>query len=200
MRKILCTLLIFAMLLGVGVLAADRRQLSEHIIRLHVVGATDGEADQALKLQVRDAITAAVQEKLAGIADVEEAKACLCDCLEELERIANETLASAGCGDTAAVTLQKEAFPTRQYDTFSLPAGVYDALRIRIGQAQGRNWWCVVFPGLCLSATAEDFADTAAGAGFSGGLTETLRQEQGYEIRFFLLDCLGRLQNWLFDR
>ena len=150
------------------------------------------------KLQVRDAITAAVQEKLAGVADVEEAKACLSGCLEELERIANETWASAGCGDTAAVTLQKEAFPTRQYDTFSLPAGVYDALRIRIGQAQGRNWWCVVFPGLCLSATAEDFADTAAGAGFSGGLTETLRQEQGYEIRFFLLDCLGWLENFFF--
>lgn len=200
MRKILCTCLILALLVGAASLVIDRQRLREDLIRLHVVGASDAEADQTVKLQVRDAVTAALADVVSAFPDARAAYAYLQAHLADIEQIANDALAAAGVSDRATVTLGEEAFPTRQYDTFSLPAGVYRSLRIRIGQAQGRNWWCVVFPGLCASATTEGFRDTAAGAGFSDTLTDTLRQEQGYEVRFFLLDCLGWLQNWLFDR
>ena len=88
----------------------------------------------------------------------------------------------------------------RQYDTFALPSGVYESLRISIGEAQGKNWWCVVFPSLCMPAVGENFSDAAAGAGFDDGLTNTLQQKKGYEIRFFLLDWLGWLENLLFRK
>ena len=94
------------------------------------------------------------------------------------------------------MTLQKEVFDTRVYDTFTLPAGVYEALRITIGSGEGKNWWCVVFPTLCVPATSEGFEDVAAGAGFPESLTKSLEGE--YEIRFYLLDLLGKLEGYLF--
>ena len=91
-------------------------------------------------------------------------------------------------------TLDKEVFDTRYYDTFTLPAGVYEALRITIGEGEGKNWWCVGFPTLCLPATSEGFEDVAAGAGFPDTLTAALEGERGYRVRFILLDLLGKWQ------
>ena len=96
------------------------------------------------------------------------------------------------------MTFDREAFPVRHYDSFSLPSGVYHSLRISLGSAQGQNWWCVVFPRLCLPAAGEDFQEVAAGGGFSQPLTDTLTQKEGYRIRFFTLDLLGRIENFFF--
>ena len=116
--------------------------------------------------------------------------------IQDLTDTANQVLMTAGSDDRAEITLTQEAFPTRQYDTFSLPAGVYESLRIRIGEAEGKNWWCVVFPSLCFQAVGEDFTDTAVGAGFDEPLTGALSGEESYQVRFFFLDCLGWLQNF----
>ena len=148
-------------------LISDREQLNENLIRLHVVANSDSEEDQNVKLQVRDAVTASLQQELENLGDVEAAKAYLQENLPKIEKIANETLAAAGFDQQAVVTLCKEAFDTRYYDTFTLPAGVYESLRIIIGEGQGHNWWCVVFPSLCIPATAKGFEDTAVGAGFT---------------------------------
>ena len=187
--------LVFCMLLCLG-LVRDRMFLRENLIRLHVVGASDSDEDQAIKLRVKDAVVTYLSENMQGISGVEEAKAYLCTQLTALENVANEALASAGSGDRAVVTLAAEEFPVRYYDTFTLPSGVYESLRVEIGPAQGRNWWCVVFPGLCVGTTREELRDTAAGAGFSQTLTDTITDTQEYEIRFFLLDCLGALENF----
>ena len=88
--------------------------------------------------------------------------------------------------------------PASYYDPFPLPAGIYEALRITIGEGEGHNWWCVAFPSLCLSATSEEFADKAAGAGFPDSLTGALDGEEKYEVRFFLLDALGELEKFLY--
>jgi stage II sporulation protein R len=95
--------------------------------------------------------------------------------------------------------LCKEAFDKRVYDTFTLPAGIYNALLIVIGDGQGKNWWCVVFPSLCIPAASETFADTAAGAGFPETLNRALTGDNGYELRFAVLDVLGNLENILFS-
>ena len=108
-------------------------------------------------------------------------------------------LQQVGSPQSANVTLKKETFGTRVYDTFSLPAGVYDSLRIVIGAGEGRNWWCVVFPGLCVPAASEGVEDVAVSAGFSEELGKTLTGEEPYEIRFLLLDWLGRVENFFFD-
>ncbi len=177
---------------------ADRQHLSKELIRLHVVANSDDMQDQQVKLQVKDAVVTYLQSAMPGDMDTQQAKAWLQDNLPNIQAVANRELAEAEQSDSAVVTLGQEAFPTREYDTFSLPAGVYESLRITIGEGAGKNWWCVVFPSLCMSATTDGFEDTAAGAGFSDTLTGSLTGEKPYEIRFFVLDCLGWLENFLF--
>lgn len=196
--KLLSFCLMVAAVIWLGAVIADRRVLHEELIRLHVVANSDSDADQAIKLRIKDAIAESLQTEMQNIGDMEQARAYLQENLPKIEAIANGILKSAGFAETAVATLAKEAFDTRYYDTFTLPAGVYEALRVTIGEGQGKNWWCVVFPTLCLPATAAEFADVAAGSGFSQELTKTLEGEQGYEIRFFLLDVLGRVENIFF--
>ena len=186
----------FAALAWIWGLLADRETLNEELLRLHVVADSDSAADQDIKLRVRDAVLASISENLANIGDFSQAETYIRENLPKLEQVANDTLKMLGVSDEAVVTLQKEVFDTRVYDTFTLPAGVYEALRITIGSGEGKNWWCVVFPTLCVPATSEGFEDVAAGAGFPESLTKSLEGE--YEIRFYLLDLLGKLEGYLF--
>ncbi|MBQ7817513.1 MAG: stage II sporulation protein R, partial [Oscillospiraceae bacterium] len=165
------------------------------LIRLHVVANSDSDEDQALKLKVRDAVVEKLQDTMESFPTMEEARAYLQEHLPELEAFVNKVIQELGFTDTATVSVDREAFDKREYDTFILPAGYYEALRITIGEGQGKNWWCVVFPSLCIGATQEEFTDTAAGAGFSDTLTQTLQDEQP-QIRFFLLDWLGQVENF----
>ncbi len=182
-----------------GTLIADRTALREELVRLHVVANSDSEGDQAVKLQVKDAVVEYLQEAMADIADVETAKEYLRENLPKIERVANDCLVSLGVEPEAVATFCKEEFGKRVYDTFTLPSGVYDSLRITIGEGEGKNWWCVVFPSLCFSATSEELETVAAGAGFSDSLTGAITGEEKYEVRFFLLDKLGELENRFFS-
>ena len=175
---------------------SDKRQLQDGILRLHVVANSDDGDDQAVKLQVRDAVLEELETLTAQAETKDEAQDILAAHLDRLEAVANEKLASLGVEDRASVSLELEAFPTREYDTFTLPAGVYDSLRVTIGAGEGRNWWCVVFPGLCVPAASDGVADTAAGAGFSESASGAITGAPRYEIRFYLLDLLGRLENF----
>lgn len=176
-----------------GTIIADRQRLNEELIRLHVVANSDSAEDQELKLQVRDAVITSLRQALADVQDTEQAKEYLQENLPKLQELANRTLDAAGSAQRAVVTLCREGFPTRQYDTFSLPAGIYEALRVTIGDGAGKNWWCVVFPSLCVPQTSQGFSDTAAGAGFPDALSGALTGEEPYQIRFYLLDKLGEL-------
>jgi stage II sporulation protein R len=189
-------MIICAFLLG-GVLV-DRQNLSHDVIRMHVVAASDSEEDQQVKLQIRDAVVACLQEGLDGLESVTDAKLFVAQNLEKIEKVSNEVLEKAGFSHKVKVEFCKEAFEKRVYDTFTLPAGVYEALRITVGEGEGKNWWCVVFPGLCMPKTPEKFEDVAVSAGFSDSLTDTLSNDEVYPVRFFLLECLGRLQNFFF--
>ena len=182
-----------------GTLIADRQTLRQELIRLHVVANSDSPEDQTLKLQIRDAVAVCLQDDLEKITDVEAAKAYLQEKLPYICHVAGQTLRTLGCEDTVKVSLEQEPFGTRIYDTFSLPAGVYHALRIVIGEGEGKNWWCVVFPGLCIPVASSEVAEMAAGAGFSDSLNRTLTGEAGYELRFGLLDAMGKLENILFE-
>lgn len=203
MKKLMRWTVMVVLLVGlfrVGCLLADNVQLKNNLIRLHVVANSDSPEDQAQKIMVRDAIVEAVQGELGATGSVEQAKAYLQEKLPELERLANQVLREAGSTAVAKVSLALEKFKTRVYETFSLPSGIYESLRITIGDGAGQNWWCVVFPSLCLPATTGDFRDTAVSSGFSRELTDTLSMQNGYEIRFFFLDCLGRLENLFFSK
>jgi len=193
--KLTMFLILVAAVLGIRDLWQDRQTLKDSIIRMHVVGNSDSTHDQQVKLQLKDEITAYLQPIVEKFSSKEEAMKYIRENLSGIQTFSNHVLERLGVKEKAVVTLQPEAFDTRVYDTFSLPSGVYDALRVEIGEAEGRNWWCVVFPSLCVPATSTDFQDTAVSAGLSTPLSKTLTNNGKYEVRFFLLDCLGKLEN-----
>lgn len=196
-KNVLLFCLVLAATVWICGLVSDKQTLQKELVRLHVVAASDSAADQAIKLRVKDAVVESLRTDMERMGSAEEAKAYLRENLPELEMLANRILQEAGSTDTARASLALEEFPARVYDTFTLPAGLYDALRITIGEGEGKNWWCVAFPSLCLPATVEGFEEAASCAGFSDSLTEALEGEGGYELRFWVLDVWGRLENFL---
>lgn len=194
-KRSVVLLLVLALVYSLSVFS-DKRELQEEVLRLHVVADSNSQEDQAVKLKVRDAVIQALEPELARVDTKEQAQALISSKLDYLEQVANKTLDDAGASDRAVVTLERESYDTRDYDTFSLPAGVYDSLRITIGSGQGENWWCVVFPSLCMPAASESVEDVAVGAGFSSSLSGAITGEKEYRVRFFLLDCLGKLENF----
>ena len=199
--KRLRNMLLFCLVLAVTVwtcaLISDKQMLGQELVRLHVVAASDSAEDQAMKLRLKDAVVESLRTDMEKLRNAEEAKAYLQENLPKIEALANRFLQEAGSDDAASVSLALEEFSTRVYDTFTLPAGLYEALRITIGEGEGKNWWCVVFPSLCIPATSEGFEETASCAGFSDSLTATLEGAEGYELRFWILDAMGRLENFL---
>ena len=193
--KRLALVLIVVVCVGVWGLLTDSQALYDGLLRLHVVGASDSQEDQAVKLKVRDAVLASLEQGLQDLTDVDAAMDYVEEMLPQVEAAANRVLAAAGVDMTAVATLAEEAFPTREYDTFSLPAGIYKALRVVIGEGEGKNWWCVVFPSLCMGTQAE-FVETASVSGMPQTLTETLEGE--YEIRFWFLEKIGEVKNYFF--
>ncbi len=199
-KRLICILMLVACLVYILTLFQDRATLRREIIRFHVVAASDSAEDQSVKLQVRDAVLAFLEKDMECLQDVQQAGEYLRTHLPQIQAVANETLRALGEEAKAVVTLLQEAFPTRDYETFRLPAGVYETLKITIGPGEGKNWWCVVFPRLCLPAASVPVEDVAAGAGFSEPLAETITGQEGYRIRFFFLEILGKLESFLWGK
>ena len=174
-----------AVFLTSGALALRTQdELADKVVRLHVLANSDSEEDQALKLRVRDAVLEQATAILEQSADRREAESRLRGQLLELERIAEEEIAAEGYDYPVTVNLENADFPTKEYDGFTLPAGEYLALRVIIGEGQGRNWWCVVFPPLCTAASA-DVPASALAAGFSEEEVRLITEEsQGYVLKF----------------
>ena len=162
--------------------------LSEKVVRLHVLANSDTEEDQNLKLMVRDAILEHTEQLLKSTESRKEAEALLRGQLLELEQVASETIRIAGFEYPVSVELTETAFPTKEYDGFSLPAGEYLSLRVLIGNALGQNWWCVVFPPLC-TAVAAEVPNIAREAGFSEEEVALITDETPeYILKFKLLE------------
>lgn len=186
-----CALLIsFSLTLVTGVWAAGSQSaLAGQVVRLHVIANSDSDADQALKLQVRDAVLAAAGDCLEGAADRQGAEAILTSRLQTLADAGYEAVAAAGYDYPVTVSLEDHWFPTKEYGDFALPAGTYRALRVVIGEGAGRNWWCVVFPPLCLGCVSESVEETAAMAGLSEEQIALITgEDEGYIVKFKLLE------------
>ena len=128
---------------------AAQSQLADKVIRLHVLANSDSQADQALKRYVRDQVLAQTTPLLEGVTSAPEAEAILQANLGLLTQTAQVAIAAQGYDYSVSVRLEETWFPTRQYQDVALPAGNYQALRVLIGEAEGHNWWCVLYPNLC---------------------------------------------------
>lgn len=201
MKKLISFVLISILFVGLFYGAScyyDKVQLRNEVIRLHVVANSDSDADQAQKLRVRDAVNEYLMELLDEAETAEDARQVIDGHLSELETVAKNVLSNEGTDMTVRATLTEETFDVREYDTFTLPSGVYSSLRIELGAGEGHNWWCVVFPSLCLPAAGESFDDVAAGAGFSDSLSGGITGK--YQFRFFILDLIGQAEKFFYNR
>ena len=191
--SLIALILAAAALTGGTLLQRQQMRLADKLVRLHVVADSDSGYDQQVKLRVRDAV---LQETEVLLRDAENPKAALAANLDRIQAAANDCLRRESCGDRAVVTMGRELFPTREYETFSLPAGTYTALRVTIGSGRGHNWWCVVFPSICVSASAEEFEEAAQTAGLTEGEVRLITESsQGYELKFKSMELVQKLKN-----
>lgn len=166
-------------------------EIRGEVVRLHVLAHDDSPAEQALKLTVRDAVLKEADGLLDGVEESEAALATIEAALPRLQAAANACLSANGSEHTAAVTLTPTYFTTRTYEAGTLPAGRYNALRVVIGDGAGQNWWCVVFPPLCLSsavkpATMDDVVGEEA--------REVVEQPARYTVRLKVVEWVS---GWL---
>lgn len=165
------------------------------VVRLHVLANSDLEEDQALKLKVRDAILADTEGLLEGATSREEAAERLCAAIPAIEATASECLLANGCDAPVTVTLGEEDYPRRVYEDVALPAGEYLSLRVCIGEATGKNWWCVLFPPMCLSAASEQRESACLAAGLTEGQYRMITDTEGaqYKLRFKVVEVAERI-------
>lgn len=152
-------------------------------LRLHVVAASNTVQDQYIKLQVKDAVLKECGALFAQSEDINEAHSRAAAGLGKLKLTAAEAAARAGFEGKVEVRLTRMYFPTRQYEGFALPAGQYRAVRVELGEHRGANWWCVLYPGLCLPGCTAEYPNAAQQQLITGG----------YEVRFALWEAWQRL-------
>ena len=161
--------------------------VASELVRLHVLAKDDTDAEQAVKLRVRDEVLEYLQPVLAEADSQLQAQELLNDHIDGIR-----AAAMGAAGDrTVAVTLTEEYYPTREYEGFALPAGNYTSLRVILADGQGRNWWCVVYPPLC-TALAVEAMDT-----LSDETVGLITREGEYVYKFKLLELWGELRERL---
>ena len=169
-------------------------KIYDSVIRLHVLANSDSEEDQALKLRVRDSVAALTEELTRSAPDIDTAEHILRENLDLIRECAQKTLTELGCEHRVSVELGMENYPRKSYDSICFPAGEYRSLRVMIGEAEGQNWWCVLFPQLCLgAATAKQAEDAFISVGFTPDQYKIITQtdEPRYKLRFKLLEIFG---------
>lgn len=176
---------------------ATQVRLASQVIRLHVLANSDSEEEQALKLEVRDRVLETTSALLAGETEPQAAAVLLDQHLEDIAQTAAQEISAQGHDDRVEVRLEQTWFPTRQYQGISLPAGNYLALRVLIGAAEGHNWWCVVFPNLCLPAVSERALEAST---LTPGQISLLQEEEtSYVFRFKTLEFWQSLKHRLME-
>ena len=189
--------IVFSVLLSMTSLNTECAEIRSSVLRMHVLANSDSEEDQALKLQVRDRLLEVSKEIYSNSTTKEEAVQETNAHLHLLQKEAQKVVASRGFDYPVSVALENTYFTTRTYGDVTLPAGNYQAIRVVIGEGEGHNWWCVMFPPLCISAASEDEAQ----------LSEVLTPEQmalvetdGYEVRFKCVELYEEFMKYLSEK
>lgn len=176
--------LIFSVLLSFTSFSAYCNEIENGVLRLHILANSDSDKDQALKLAVRDSILENSENIFESASNKEDALKNAKENLPKIIGTAKETIKENGYDYSVSGEVEKCYFNTRVYDNFTLPAGYYDAVRIKIGSAKGKNWWCVLFPEVCISASA-NLKDT-----LSDGSVEKIENPQNYKVKFKVVEII----------
>ena len=148
--------LILTLVLLVAVLPTEREgAIYEDTLRLHILANSDGTADQNLKLEIRDRLLEKYGEELKGLGCRDEAVARLAHVMTDMERDVDGWIAEAGYDYESSISIDTEWYERREYGDLALPEGYYTSLKVELGEARGQNWWCVMYPPLCLDIATE---------------------------------------------
>ncbi len=189
---VIFTALMLALCFLCGFVPTDSdMDIYRNTVRLHVLANSDSAHDQSVKLFVRDRVLQELSILLADAEHPEDAISVIEENLEYLRAVCNETLCALGEEQTVTVMLSDEKYPTRHYENISLPAGVYRSLQIKVGSAEGQNWWCVLFPTLCTSVAKTESA--LIKTGFTSEQIDILTDGESpkYKIKFKILEFFG---------
>ncbi len=171
--------LVMAIILSAVNFEANCEELRDNILRLHIMANSDSDADQKLKLKIRDEILSVIGDGFEKCHNLVQAEKFAKENLQLVKAIAKKVIKENGYDYSVDVSIGKTYFETREYETFTLPAGYYDSVIVKIGEAKGKNWWCVMFPSLCVASSNAKLKDTV-----NKGADRIATKPQKYKIRF----------------
>lgn len=167
-------------------------KIRDDVVRLHILANSDSDEDQTVKLLVRDALLQSGEKLFSGLVTKEDAARVIEEEKESLQRTADKVLKENGFDYTSYIYLSEEYFATREYENFTMPAGKYLAVRVILGEGSGHNWWCVMYPPLCIPAACEK-TDIDAVLGKNGA--RLIESSPKYEMRFKVVELYEKLRN-----
>lgn len=181
---------------GICAYAESRRGITEDVFRLHVIANSDSDGDQALKLRVRNAVLEASADIFGGAVSAADAKQLSEENLQLFEAAAAAEITASGYDYPVRCEVGTVHFDRRVYGSAELPEGDYSALRVIIGEGEGKNWWCVMFPALCLPAvtnTDEVLSLAAENGAISAEELELMQDPENYEVKLYFAEVIKKL-------
>ncbi len=184
---------IFVLLIAANIISNinTSENLSDKILRFHILANSDNECDQNLKLKVRDEILNYSKDLYNECNSVDDAVNISKDNVAKFDEVASKVIAQNGYDYPVKTYVTKEYYNTRVYDNFTLPAGVYDSLKVVIGNGAGHNWWCVVFPTVCLSGCTSDFDEYLTDEELE------LIENDDYIVKFKIVEIYEKLKSMI---
>ncbi len=166
--------------------------ISKKVLRIHILANSDSEEDQMLKLKVKDSVINISEKIFSDCNSLNEAIVSAQDNVDSIEKTAKRIIVENGYNYSVKTEITKEYFSTRKYESFTLPAGVYNSIKIVIGNGEGHNWWCVMFPQVCLSGCTDDFDD------YLSTEEKELITSGGFSVKFKIIEIYERIKDKLF--
>ena len=176
--------------LGITGFSAKCEDIQSSVLRLHVIANSDSACDQELKLKVRDAVLLSGKEVFSGSDDVKSAEEKIHDNSDKILETARRVIREEGFGYDVRLEISNDDFPTRTYGDTTLPAGRYRAVKIIIGEGRGHNWWCVMFPALCIPGASSDVSIEDV---LTNSETEFVKSDPEIDVRFRIVDVFDKM-------
>lgn len=190
--KSACIAFVLAVIYSLIPFQANCSDISNEVFRLHIMANSDSEQDQNLKLLVRDRVLEYTQNLFENASSKEEAESLIADNITAINNVAADVISQNGYDYGVKSQIVKMHFSTRYYDSYTLPSGTYDALRITIGSGSGHNWWCVMYPSICISSAEE--GEKRARDVLDSNEYDIIKNEK-YEYKFFVVELFENLCN-----
>ncbi|MDO5124222.1 MAG: stage II sporulation protein R [Eubacteriales bacterium] len=188
--KALVVGMIITILASTVTFSGECKEISDKVFRIHILANSDSKEDQALKLKVRDEVIAYSEELLKDVHSKQEAMNTVLINLDEIQSVAQQVILDEGFDYPVKLKITKMYFDTRYYESITMPSGLYDALRIEIGKAKGKNWWCVMYPSLCIysDAKSDSLRDNLTDREY-----KIITSDSKYEFRFKIVECFSKM-------